>query len=71
MKIGDIVRVVGICLYFGMEAVIDGFTSDKVNLRILVDEPGTGNLIPGSLAFQLPARLIAPAPAETIARVKK
>jgi len=67
--IGKIVKIVSRNLYYGLEGIVEKNEGGQATVRALVDEPGTGMLIPGSLVIGIPANQLKLASAETQARV--
>jgi hypothetical protein len=67
--IGKIVKIVSHRLYFGIEGVLEKTEGYQATVRALVDQPGTGMLVPGTLTIDTPARQLQLASAETQARV--
>lgn len=66
--IGKIVKIVSRSLYYGIEGIVEKVEGGQATVRALVDEPGTGMLIPGSLLIDIPASHLQVASAEMQAR---
>ena len=67
--IGNIVKIISRSLFYGIEGIVEKSEAGQATVRALVDQPGTGMLVPGSLVIDLPVRQLQLASAETRARV--
>jgi len=67
--IGKIVKIVSRSLYYGIEGIVEKTKGGQATVRALVDQPGTGMLVPGTLLIDIPAKQLQLASTETQARV--
>jgi hypothetical protein len=66
--LGNVVFITAQSYLYGFEGVVTAEENGLLTLRILVDEPSTGNLVAGEIEVQIDAAKTRLASAATVAR---
>ena len=68
--LGKVLTVTAQSYLYGLSGVVTATENGVITLRILVDEPNTGNLVAGEVEIQVFSNQIKPASTEIVARYR-